>query len=547
MKKRIGLGIGLALIASLAFWYWPNAEQPVITDPPILLGNQISNFSFESGTSGWGMDSVFTRTNEDAHDGTWSIKQVSTSGFQNFYTANDATGIAVTPNTYQILKFWAKVNLTSGSPPSYYINSGSAFGTTIESNTVGHTNGRWQLFALGFNPGSASKVWIRFLNNNGNVTAYYDDFTVEIPTPPKLPTSFVKSIDVMKWSKDVLCNHPSTSTVNAQLDKIVEAGATHVSISSFYDTQTLSGCQIAPLRHKWVTLAREHNLKIWLRMHTLSWQGNYSQPKSTNPDGNRHLRIMQHWLEDNPTFFQEGDIFSPFAEIQNGGINGFTFCESSICQFSSRADFNNYIQRLQIILPEYLPAGVQYGWYGFDGFVVFGGSNSFWRGLCSVTPYQCGLEQDTITAMNMIVMDHYPPNDDMAVEITDFHTAVGSTTMALVIGEYGTLTAADDATRESRMNTFIDTLTASAATTTIGFNYWHLGPGTGEGLVNESGQSGVPGTNRPNFDILQEYFETATIQAPGTPTPPPPPPPPTPIPPPPAGVYQPTPFDTVIR
>lgn len=138
----------------------------------------LSNGTFETNTVGWGLDSQFTRSNTDAHSGSYSIAQVSPSGsYQNFTTVNDANGIAVTPNTSYTFKFWYKLTV-SGFPPLISINSGNAYGSQIANGALANTSGAWVQASLTFNSGANSKVWFRLANNGGAVTAFYDDFTL---------------------------------------------------------------------------------------------------------------------------------------------------------------------------------------------------------------------------------------------------------------------------------------------------------------------------------------------------------------------------------
>ncbi len=454
--------------------------------------NQISNPSFETDTSGWSLDSDFTRSNDTASDGTWSVKQVSAGNFANFTTTNDATGIAVTANTNYVLTFYAKVNTTSGNSPLLDIDTGSAFGTTITSRDFPSVD--WREYALPFNPGSQTKVWIRVHNNGGTVTAYYDNFNISPLTSPAIVPGFVKSIDVMKYTKDVICTPVSTSTADTQLDKIVAIGGTYVSISGFYDDPACAAD--TPYITMWIGEARARGLKIWLREKDLSFEGDYSVSKSFNPDGDRHFNTMIGWLRTNAsTLLHAGDIFTPYAEIQNGGVNGTTFCAASTCQFNNVGDFNNYIQELQAIVPTYIPAGVYVGYYGFDGFVAAGVGNPDWSGTSQLT-------SATITSMGEVTVDHYPETigSTFATDLPIMHTALGVST-PILLGEYGTIGATSTADQVNEINS--ETPTILADHVVFGFNYWHLGPGSdtsGEALVK------TDYTNKPGYALIQAFF-----------------------------------------
>lgn len=147
--------------------------------------NLLSNPDFESGTSTWQLGTDFSRVSDgNTHSGSFAIKQVSTGGFDNFTTTNDATGITVQANTDYVFWMYAKVQITSGLGPIVQVNSGSAFGTTLNSygslNATLDVNGNpgFQKIGFVFNSGNNTKVWIRIFNNNGTVTCYYDDFNI---------------------------------------------------------------------------------------------------------------------------------------------------------------------------------------------------------------------------------------------------------------------------------------------------------------------------------------------------------------------------------
>lgn len=141
--------------------------------------NLFLNPSFEVGTSGWDLDSDYARTNTDSFSGSWSVKQISTTGFANFNITNDGVGLAVIPNVTYTLSFYYKMTINSGLGTIYQINTGSPFGSTITSAGL-TAQASWTRVTVTFNPGSNNKIWLRFFNNNGSVTAFYDAFQLEL-------------------------------------------------------------------------------------------------------------------------------------------------------------------------------------------------------------------------------------------------------------------------------------------------------------------------------------------------------------------------------
>lgn len=139
----------------------------------------INNPSFEGGTDTWAVDGTFSRTSEDAYVGSYSIKQAGTAGnYDNFTTQNDATGIAVKPNTTYTLSFATRLAITSGKAPYLQVKTGSAFGTTLTSMTVPEST-EWTRNSLTFTTdANTEKVWLRIGNNGGAVNAFYDAFNL---------------------------------------------------------------------------------------------------------------------------------------------------------------------------------------------------------------------------------------------------------------------------------------------------------------------------------------------------------------------------------
>lgn len=328
---------------------------------------------------------------------------------------------------------------------------------------------------------------------------------VVIPPATTSTTStwVVQSVDAMKLTQDALCNTPSTSTINSWMDRAVEVGATHVAISTSYDSAP--GCDAQAFSQKWVTLIRAHGLKVWHRHKDRGFEGWWGADKNRSPDGNRHLKTMSDWILSNPSLVQPGDIFTPFPEPQNGGISGVTWCGSPAnCQFANAADFNEWLRMAQNTAKLALkatgkniattigdPNGVFVGASGFDGFIVAGVNNPDWQG-------KTFLESATVAAMdNLIAVDHYTADASrMAPELAIMR---GVWPNALfVIGEYGTT---DQTTDVARVDAAQKAFTAfKAATYIVGVNYWHLGYGGNEALLNDDN------SKRPHFTTVQSFY-----------------------------------------
>jgi len=317
----------------------------------------------------------------------------------------------------------------------------------------------------------------------------------------------VQSIDVMKYSKDVICSPPSTSTVDTQLGFIKASGANYVAVSGYYDNPSCASD--IPLLNKWNTEARAVGLNVWWRMKDLSWEGDYSVTKATSTIvGGFHQTNMDNWITANPNLLQKGDILTPFAEVQNGGINGVSYCGGSgICQFANDTEFNTFIQTIYTDAQGRVPSGVTVGYWGYDGFIAAGLNNPDWQG-------QSFLSSTTITSTGPMSIDDYPSSygsggtgtaDNFNAHLALFHSTldgIAGKKIPITIGEYGTIGATSTADQLFQIN--LELPMAISDHGTVGFNYWNLGPVndvTGEGLVTNAY------TAKPGYTALQKYFK----------------------------------------
>lgn len=124
----------------------------------------------------------------------------------------------------------------------------------------------------------------------------------------------VQSIDTVKYSRDLarekLNDASFDETIELQVKRIAETGATHVSIGTPYDEEFL------PFLTRWVEVARRHDLKVWFRGNFSGWERWFEYEKITRGE---HLVKTREFILDNGELFEDGDIFSPCTECENGG------------------------------------------------------------------------------------------------------------------------------------------------------------------------------------------------------------------------------------
>ncbi len=124
----------------------------------------------------------------------------------------------------------------------------------------------------------------------------------------------VQSIDTMKYSRDLTrekLSDPSFDTIiDGQIQAIAKTGATHVAIATPYDEKLVS------MLTRWVTAARRYNLKVWFRGNFSGWERWFEFKQITREE---HLQLTKLFITSHPELFEDGDIFTPCPECENGG------------------------------------------------------------------------------------------------------------------------------------------------------------------------------------------------------------------------------------
>ena len=124
----------------------------------------------------------------------------------------------------------------------------------------------------------------------------------------------VQSVDTMKYSRDLSRQKLKSSSFDAVIDKqisdIAALGSTHVAIATPYDEE------FYPMLVRWVTAARKNGLKVWFRGNFSGWEKWFDYPRMTRAD---HLKLTTTFIKAHGNLFEDGDIFTPCPECENGG------------------------------------------------------------------------------------------------------------------------------------------------------------------------------------------------------------------------------------
>lgn len=125
----------------------------------------------------------------------------------------------------------------------------------------------------------------------------------------------IQSIDTMQDSRDRAREAESdpafaSTTIENDMSLIAASGANYVAIDTPYDPE------FTPVLEEWVRAARAHGLSIWFRGNFSGWEGWFDYASITPQE---HLSMLQDFISSNPDLFQNGDIFTPCPECENGG------------------------------------------------------------------------------------------------------------------------------------------------------------------------------------------------------------------------------------
>lgn len=218
----------------------------------------------------------------------------------------------------------------------------------------------------------------------------------------------IQSVDTMKYSRDRARNPYNEIDIPTLVQRVAAMHVTHISISTPYDEE------FYPIMKAWVDESRKYNLKIWFRGNWSSFEGWFGYPKMTDPD-EHHLKTAE-FIRKHPELFQEGDIFTPSPEPENGAIGDPRVSKDG------GAAFNAWLVQSQQTCVEGMAAigklGVKCGYFSTNGDVA-------WY-ITSDTYAKIG---------NRIVIDHYVKTAvKLRKDIERLHAKYG---IKILLGEFG--------------------------------------------------------------------------------------------------------------
>jgi len=314
--------------------------------------------------------------------------------------------------------------------------------------------------------------------------------TIPTEIPPTDSTTIngsweIQSVSSMKETKDKVCSQDDQTFIEKWVDKAKELGANYVAVETPYDNPSCGNA--LEYTQKWVDAIRKKGLKVWHRHMPLAFEGIYDTRKTKGD----YFQMISNYIKDNALLFKEDDIFTPIPEPQNGGIFGITYCSQDVCIFENKENFNKWLREAIDVAENAfknigLGGKIKIGYYGFDGFVAWGSNNPDWDGI---------LEDETIQKMGNLAIDHYPELIGQSMEQGLNEVMTKYPGVPIIISEWGSVGA------ENVEQQVIKSMGAAKRPGVVGFNYWHLGMGGNEALINDDF------SNRLQFDEVQNFFK----------------------------------------
>lgn len=295
------------------------------------------------------------------------------------------------------------------------------------------------------------------------------------PKPSPQPYWAVRSIDTMKYSRDLAREKMSDSSfdlvIDQQVKNIAKTGASHIAVATPYDPE------FVPFLRRWVKTARQYQLKVWFRGNAAGWEGWFDYPR-LGREG--HLNVIQNFILDNGDLFESGDIFTPCPECENGGEGD----PRHVGDVSSYREF--LIAEYQAAISAFRSVGknVQVGYFSMNYDVA-----------------TLVMDKSTTEALGGIVaIDHYVASPEQLA--LDLQSIAHSTGGKIYLGEWGApipdihgALSPDD--QAAWIRAALDIVRQDQ--NVIGLNYW----------VNTGGSTAIwdeEGNASPSVSIITEYY-----------------------------------------
>ncbi|GEM_PF-790491 len=291
----------------------------------------------------------------------------------------------------------------------------------------------------------------------------------------------IECVDTMKYSRDKAREWAKRTKLQTYIDydikMVKESGANCIAIDTAYDEE------FVPFLKKWVESARAAGLKIWFRGNMSAWEGWFNYKKYT--DIKDHHKDIRTFVTKHPDLFEDGDIFTPVHEPENGLPN---IWETEARKEAYRQFISDSYDKCVESFNE-IGVSVSCNYFSTSGHI----------GLGVITP-------ELAQKLGFVVVDYYVSDPrQMEKDIQALHERLG---VKVVLGEFGAPIPDINGTftKEEQAQFVKDLLEVFYRNRDIiqGINYWVLSDGS-TSLLDTKGDP------KPVYSVLQDYFEPIEV------------------------------------
>jgi hypothetical protein len=291
-------------------------------------------------------------------------------------------------------------------------------------------------------------------------------------------------VDTVKISRDKARELAGASDVQElvakQVEEVKNLGANCVAVGTPYDDEFIPYLKI------WVETAHSQGLSVWFRGNLSGWEGWFDYPVMHSTT--EHHAGITRFVVNNPTLFQDGDIFTPAPEPEMGKVIG-----DPRGSYQKTQDFLGFLQQsyencnaafLQI------HKQVACGYFSVNG---------------DIAKYVLTPEVVAKTG-NVVVVDHYVKSaEQMVQDLRNLKEKFPGS--KLVLGEFGApIPDINGTMTQDQQAVFMDGLLGRVAASGLvsSVDYWTLMGGS-TALYDDSGSS------RKVVAVLGKYYKSITV------------------------------------
>ncbi len=274
------------------------------------------------------------------------------------------------------------------------------------------------------------------------------------PQTQKDPSSWhFTSVDTMKYSRDNARNPKTIADIPFYVKSIADLNASYVAIGTPYDEE------FYPFLKLWVKEARKNNLKVWFRGNFSSWEQWFDYPAFA--DIKEHHTLTAKFIENHPDLFEDGDIFTPVPEAENGGPGDPRGNAGKTVEFNHFIvdSYDNCVASFKLIHKD-----VKCGYFSTNGDIA-----------------KDIITEETVSKTgNVIVIDHYVNSAQKMSDDIDYLTNKFPGAK-IVLGEFGApIEDINGNMTEQEQADFVEqvlSVLVEHKTQVIGVNYWLISGG----------------------------------------------------------------------